>query len=71
MEPQTLRQKIEANILGVNKYLKDAVKQMTCEELLANCHPAERHDYAWKLYRVGELSWVDLQRISPKKELIR
>lgn len=65
--PKTLRQEIETNIRAFNKYLKAAVKQMSWKQLLANCHPAERFGYAQRLYRTNELSWDDLQRISPKK----
>ena len=65
--PKALRQEIESNIYSVNKYLKDVVSKMSWKQLLANCHPAERFGYAQRLYRTNELSWDDLQRISPKK----
>jgi len=67
-QPKTIRQELEANIRGFNKYLHDAVKTMNWEELLCNCHPTERSKFAWRLYRGQLISWESLQRISPKRD---
>jgi hypothetical protein len=65
--PKTLRQEIENNIRGINKYLHEAAKKMTWEQLLRNCHPVDRPEYAWRLYRAKILDWATLQEISPKR----
>ena len=66
--PKTLRQEIESNICSFNKYLKDAVKRMLWGELLANCHPAERPGYAWRLYKAKMIDYNTLRTIAPKND---
>ncbi len=64
--PKTLRQEIESNICAFNKYLKKQVGQMTWIQLLRNSHPAERPDFAQRLYKARMISFDTLQYIAPK-----
>jgi len=64
---KTLRQEIITNVRAFNKYLHEAVKGMDWHKLLANCHPVERSDFAWRLWKLNEIDWDTLQNMAPKK----
>jgi len=44
---------MEREVVAMNKYLKDAVKDMNIIILLRNCHPLYREDHALTLYKNG------------------
>ena len=48
-----LRTEIENDVMAFNKVLKPIVKFMPLYELLCNCHPLYRFDYARKLKSEG------------------
>jgi hypothetical protein len=52
----TTRQEIEINVCAVNSALKSKVEKMTLIELLRNCHPSPRSDWARKLYKDKQLT---------------
>jgi len=62
-----IRQDLIRNIKGINSYLKGTVQQMMWLELLANCHPIERYDAAWRLYQLNIINSKDLEIYAPKK----
>ena len=64
---KTLRQEMITNVRAFNKYLHEAVKKMDWHQLLCNCHPVERSDFAWRLYKKKEIDWDTLQNMSLKK----
>jgi hypothetical protein len=45
------RNELEYNVMAVNKVLKEKVPTMTILELLRNCHPSIRAEYANKFYK--------------------
>ena len=45
------RHEIEINVGAINTPLKSKVREMSLVELLCNCHPASRADWASKLYK--------------------
>jgi hypothetical protein len=52
----TIRQEIEMDVVGINFPLREAVQEMPLLELLRNCHPQNRGEFAHRLYRAGELT---------------
>jgi len=48
--PNPIRQRMQSNIVGCNKYLKDVVQTMSDVALLRNTHPQDRPEFAQELY---------------------
>jgi len=51
---EILRKEMETDVVSINKPLRKTVKNMTWKQLLANCHPIYREDYANKLVKMVE-----------------
>ena len=52
----TIRQEIEMDVVGINFPLREVVREMPLLELLRNCHPQNRGEFAHRFYRAGELT---------------
>ena len=52
----TIRQEMEMDVVGVNSPLREVVREIPLLELLRNCHPQNRGEFAHRLYRAGELT---------------
>lgn len=57
----TTRKQIEIDVCAVNKPLREKVKDMDIMELLRNCHPAYRVDYARVLYKDGIITEAQMK----------
>jgi len=66
--PETLRQEIETNVMAFNKYLDEAIEHMNWHQLLCNCHPIERSEFAWRLYKGKLINREDTIKYSTKKD---
>jgi hypothetical protein len=55
----TTRQEIENDVRACNSVLNDMVAGMSLIELLCNCHPMNRAEYAYRLYKEKELTKVE------------
>jgi len=47
----TTRERIEIDVCAVNTVLREKVSTMSLVELLCNCHPLNRGEFAFKLYK--------------------
>jgi hypothetical protein len=52
----TTREHIEIDVCAVNTVLREKVSTMSLVELLCNCHPLHRGEWAYKLYREKQLT---------------
>lgn len=51
----TTRKELELSVGAMNKPLQERVESMTLIELLRNCDPVYRSDFASRLYKAGDL----------------
>lgn len=68
-----LRTEIENDVTAFNKVLKRGIKCMPLYELLCNCHPLYRADYAHRLQkedRISETVMKEFTAIQPLHETI-
>lgn len=52
----TTRQEIESNVRSVNTVLVEKIPTMSLIELLRNCHPSYRGEWAYRLYKEQKLT---------------
>jgi len=64
-----MRKQIESSVVAVNKHLKETVSQMSLMELLRNCHPLYRDDYARALHRAGQISKSEMESITKQEKI--
>ena len=64
-----LRTEIENDVVAFNKMLKRRIKCMPLYELLCNCHPLYRADYARKLQKEDYITEEVMKEFTAKQLL--
>jgi hypothetical protein len=64
-----LRTEIENDVVAFNNVLKRGIKCMPLYELLCNCHPLYRADYARKLQKEDRISETVMKEFTSKQPL--
>jgi len=62
-----MRKELESAVVGVNRHLKDTVQNMEPIELLRNCHPLYRKEYARDLYHTGQITEAEMTEFTGQK----
>ena len=62
-----MRKELEAAVIGVNRHLKEKVREMDLIELLRNCHPLYRKEYARNLYHTGQITEAEMTEFTGPK----
>ena len=60
----TTRQEIENDVRGVNSVLRNIIAEMSLVELLCNCHPICRGEYAYRLYKEKQLTKAEASQFA-------
>ena len=60
----TIRKELELSVGAMNKPLQGKVSSMTLVELLRNCDPMFRSDFANRLYKLNELEREDAKEFT-------
>jgi len=63
----TTREVMEIDVCAINKPLKEKVKDMDIMELLRNCHPVYRVDYARALHKEGTITEEQMKEFTITK----
>jgi uncharacterized protein YqkB len=63
----TIRKDLEVCVCAYNKYLREAVKEMSPVILLRNCHPIYRKDYARRLFNEGLITEDEWKEFKTEK----